>query len=167
MHGSGKDLSHACFLAIPFMEEELRTTDPISGHPMVKRPNMLTILCILTFINGGLTIVSSIVVGSFFDQFVVIATEFAERFKLPGMEMITEGSPMFFFANAVFYVASVIGAVMMWNMRKTGFHVYTIAQILLILSPMYFFKLPGPSIYEIILSGTFILLYSTHLKIMK
>ena len=111
--------------------------------------------------------VSSIFVGAFFEQFVAIALEFAEKFKLPGLEMITEGRPLFFFVNAVLYGVSFIGALLMWNLKKNGFHVYTIAQILLILTPMYFFHLPGPSIFDIILSGTFVILYSTHLKIMS
>jgi hypothetical protein len=148
------------------MEEELRTPGPAPGPPPVTRPNLLTILCILTFINGGLTLISSIFVGAFFEQFVAIATDFATRFKLPGLEMITEGRPLFFFVNAVLYAVSVAGAILMWQLKKIGFHIYTTAQILLILSPMYFFHLPGPSIFDIILSGTFVILYSTHLKLM-
>jgi len=149
------------------MEEEPGTSGSLQGPRPVARPNLLTILCILTFINGGLTLVSSIFVGAFFDQFVVIAAEFAEKFKLPGLELITEGRPLFFFVNAVLYAVSVTGALMMWRLKKNGFHVYTIAQILLILAPMYFFGLPGPSIFDIILSGTFVVLYAMHLKIMK
>ena len=148
------------------MEEELRTPGPAPGPPPVTRPNLLTILCILTFINGGLTLISSIFVGAFFVQFVAIATDFATRFKLPGLEMITEGRPLFFFVNAVLYTVSVAVAILMWQLKKIGFHIYTTAQILLILSPMYFFHLPGPSIFDIILSGTFVILYSTHLKLM-
>ena len=149
------------------MTEEPRPGDIFNPPPKVSRPNLLTILCILTFINGGLTFVSSIFVGTFFEQFVVIATDFAEKFKLPGLEMITEGRPLFFFVNALLYGVSVAGALMMWNLKKNGFHVYTIAQILLILSPMYFFQLPGPSIFDIIFSGTFVMLYASNLKMMK
>ncbi|MEI6889792.1 MAG: hypothetical protein ACOYM0_08010 [Bacteroidales bacterium] len=149
------------------MEDEIIAPESAPGQTPLARPNLLTVLCILTFINGLLTFISSIFVGAFFDQFVSIATEFAEKFKLPGLEMITEGRPLFFYVNAVLYGISVAGAFLMWSLKKNGFHVYAIAQILLILSPMYFFQLPGPSIFDIILSGTFVLLYSTNLKIMK
>jgi hypothetical protein len=148
------------------MEEELGTPGPAPGPSPVNRPNLLMILCILTMVNGGLTLISSIFVGAFFEQFVSIATDFAEKFKIPGLEMITEGQPLFFFVNAVLYAVSVAGAVLMWRLKKTGFHIYTIAQILLILAPMYFFHLPGPSIFDILLSGIFVLLYSTQLKVM-
>ncbi|MEI7490405.1 MAG: hypothetical protein WCK92_03340 [Bacteroidota bacterium] len=148
------------------MEEEPTINGSAPGPPPRVRPNLLTILCILTFVNGGLTFISSLFIGAFFDQFVAIATDFSEKFKLPGLEMITGGRPMFFFVNAILYAFSVSGAVMMWNLKKNGFHVYTISQILLILAPMYFYQLPGPSVFDIILSGTFVILYSTHLKIM-
>lgn len=147
-------------------EEELRTPGSDTGPPPLTRPNLLTILCILTFINSGLTFISSIFIGVFFDQFTVIATDLANLYKIPGLEMITEGKPAFFFVNAVLYAVSGSGAFIMWNLKKNGFHVYTIAQILLILAPMYFFNLPGPSVFDIIISGTFVVLYSTHLKLM-
>jgi len=149
------------------MEEDLSTPGLVPGPPPVNRPNLLTVLCILSLVNGGLTLISSVIIGSFFNQFVVIATDFAEKFKLPGMEMITEGSPMFFFANALLYAVSISGAAMMLGMKKNGFHIYTISQILLILAPMYFYHLPGPSIFDIILTGTFVMLYAIHLKLMK
>lgn len=148
------------------MEEELDNQGSSPGPPPVTRPILLTVLCSLSLFNGGLTLISSLIIGSFFNQFVLIATDFAEKFKLPGMEMITEGSPSFFFANALLYAVSIAGVVMMYRMRKNGFHIYTISQILLILAPMYFYHLPGPSIFDIILTGTFVMLYYIHLKLM-
>lgn len=34
---------------------------------------------------------------------------------------------------AMLYIVSLVGVVMMWKMRKTGFHVYTLAQLLVLL----------------------------------
>ena len=81
--------------------------------------------------------------------------------------MITEGRPVFFFITALLYAVTVGGAILMWNLRKNGFHIYTIAQILQVLAPMYFYHLPSPSFLDIIISGTFVMLYAMHLKIMK
>jgi len=149
------------------MEEELSNPGSAPGPPPATRPNLLTVICILSLVNGGLTLISSIIIGSFFDQFVMIATDFAEKFKIPGMEMITEGKPLFFFMNALLYAASITGVALMFRLKKNGFHIYTISQILLILAPMYFYHLPGPSIFDIILTGTFVMLYYIHLKLMK
>jgi hypothetical protein len=148
------------------MEEELSNPGSVPGPPPATRPGLLTVICILSLVNGGLTLISSLIIGSFFDQFVILATDFAEKFKIPGMEMITEGKPVFFFVNALLYTASITGVGLMFRLKKNGFHIYTISQILLILAPMYFYHLPGPSIFDIILSGTFVMLYYIHLKLM-
>jgi hypothetical protein len=132
-----------------------------------KRPLLLTVLCILTFIGSGLNIFSSLFIGIFFEQFVSVALEIAEKFNLPGVESITQAPRLFFFSSALFYIGSLAGAVFMWNMRKIGFHIYTVSQILLIIAPMYFMKLPGPSLLEVILSALFIILYSIHLRLMR
>jgi len=142
--------------------EENQITDPTLNQPI--RPKLLTILCILTFIGSGMNFFSSFMVSVFHETFMTVGAEVAERFELPGIDMILNANPAFFWLSTLFYILSFTGAWMMWNLKKAGFHFYTIAQILLILSPMYFFQLPGPALPDIILSGTFIILYSTHLK---
>jgi hypothetical protein len=130
-------------------------------------PNLLRILCILTFIGSGMNFVSSFMISVFYDQFTVIAESINRSFPLPGLEMILEGKSLFFAVSALIYLGCITGAILMWKLKKTGFHVYTISQILLVFSPMYFFNLPSPSLLDIILSGIFILLYSTNLKFMS
>ena len=129
-----------------------------------KRPNLVTVLCILSFIGSGMNFFSSIVIAAFYDSFTEIAKTLAEKFSLPGIDVILESPPAFFFTSGLLYAGSFAGALLMWNLRKIGFHVYTIAQILLVLAPMYFLKLPGPSLFDIIFSGMFVLLYSVNLK---
>ncbi len=133
------------------------STDP-------NRSRLLTILCILTFIGSGLNAFSSLFIAGFFDTFVVVAEEILERLNLPEMDMLLNATPEFFFITGLLYIVSITGAVMMWRLRKVGFHVYTVAQILLLIAPMYFLKLPSPSIIELLFSGLFIILYSSQLK---
>lgn len=133
----------------------------------VKRPGLLTVLCILTFIGSGLSMVSGLVIGAFFDSFVVVLADVAKTYNLPGMELVTEGTPGFFFISALLYAGSLAGALLMWKMFRNGFHIYTICQILLIISPMYFYKLTGPSVPDLIFTGIFVILYSMNLRIMK
>lgn len=132
-----------------------------------QRPRLLSVVCILTFIGSGMNIVSSLVIFLFFDSFKIVAANMAKTFNLPGMEMITEGPSLFFGASVLIYAGALTGAFFMWNLKKLGFHIYTIAQILLVISPMFFFKLPGPGILDIFLAGTFVLLYSMNLKVMS
>ena len=142
--------------------EDLPPLPPVPSEP--KRPQMLSILCILTFIGSGLNIFSSLFIASFFDTFQVVAEELGERFELSGMEVLQNATPGFFLITALLYATSVTGAIMMWQLRKVGFHLYAVAQILLLIAPMYFLKLQSPSIMDLIFSGGFIILYSTQLK---
>ncbi|MEI7724899.1 MAG: hypothetical protein WCK09_07325 [Bacteroidota bacterium] len=132
-----------------------------------QRPTLLMVLCILTFIGSGMNLFSGLVVAGFYDVFVEIAQEFAKKFNIPGIEQLLETSPLFFLVTALFYAGSLAGAILMMRLKKIGFHVYTIFQILLILAPMYFMHLAIPDVLTILFTGVFILLYSTNLKFMS
>ena len=129
-----------------------------------KRPTLLTVLCILTFIASGLNAFSNLMVFIFFDVSMKFGAEMVKAFKLPGMELFFSAKPEYFAATAVINALAVAGALRMWQLRKHGFHIYTVSQILLILAPMYFFKLPGPDFFSIIIGGIFVLLYGSNLK---
>jgi hypothetical protein len=145
--------------------EELESNPVQVNTP--KRRNLLGILCILTFIGSGMNFISSVMISVFYDQFTVLADSISKSFSLPGLEMMLEGGSLFFLISALIYLGCITGAILMWKLKKAGFHVYTIFQILLVFSPMYFFHLPSPSPYDIILSGIFIILYSSNLKYMS
>jgi hypothetical protein len=132
-----------------------------------QRPRLLTIICILTFIGSGMIFFSSVCTFFFYDSFKASAPEIAKSFNLPGIEQVFEVSSLFFVVTAFIYAGAFAGAVFMWQLRKIGFHIYTISQILLVIAPMYFFKLPGPGVMDILLAGVFILLYSMNLKVMS
>jgi hypothetical protein len=145
--------------------EEIQSTPPQENIP--KRPALLGILCILKFIGSGMNRVSSLLFSVFYDQVTLLAESMNQSFHLPGLDMIFEGPPMFFAVSALIDAGCIAGAVFMWKLKKTGFHVYTIFQILLILLPMYFFHLRGPSAPDVIFSGIFIILYGSNLKYMS
>jgi hypothetical protein len=132
-----------------------------------QRTRLLTIICILTFIGSGMNFISSLFVFVFFDSFKILAAELAKSFNLPGMDMFIEGPSLFFAFSALVYAGAITGAFLMWKLKKVGFHVYIISQILLVLAPMYFYKLPFPGIMDMLLAGAFILLYSSNLKSMS
>ena len=140
--------------------------DQLQGNTP-KRTKLLTVLCILTFIGSGMNFISSIMIALFYDSFIAVAETISESFNLPGLEMLLEGKSVFFAVSALISAGSFTGAYLMWKLKKAGFHVYTIFQILLILAPMYFFELPTPSFLDLILSGVFVILYSTNLKYMS
>jgi hypothetical protein len=132
-----------------------------------KRPNLLTVLCILTFIGSGMNAFSNLMVFIFFDASMSVAAQLVKSLNVPGMELFLDARPAYFAATAAINALAVAGAIRMWQMRKQGFHIYAVAQILVILAPMYFFRLPGPDFFSIILSGGFVLLYGSMLKKMS
>jgi hypothetical protein len=132
-----------------------------------KRPNLLTILCILTFIGSGLNAFSNLMVFIFFDASMKFAAELVKAFKMPGMDLFLNATPIYFVVTALINAIAVGGAIQMWQLRKLGFHIYTVSQILVILAPMFFFHFPGPDFFSIVLCGIFVLLYSYNLKKMS
>ena len=145
--------------------EEIYTNPVPESKPT--RPSLLNILCILTFIGSGMNFISSLMISVFYNQFAIVAESISKSFQLPGLEMLLESKPVFFAISAMIYAGCITGAILMWKLKKAGFHVYTVFQVLLILSPMYFFHLPSPDLLDMILSGIFILLYSSNLKYMS
>jgi hypothetical protein len=145
--------------------EEMNTETATETNP--KRPVLLTILCILTFVGSGLNLVSSFLISVFYNTFQTVAGDISKAFDLPAMDMILNAKPPFFLVSSFLYALSTFGAFEMWKLRKRGFHLYAVSQILLVMMPMYFFKLSLPSFPDIIFSGIFIILYSANLKHMS
>ncbi len=146
------------------MEEE--QLPPVAGSKE-KRPGLLTLLCILTFIGSGLNALSNLMFFVFYDVSMKFASEMVKTFKISGMEQFLDAKPSYFAVTALINALAVAGAAWMWQLRKPGFHLYTIAQILVIIAPMVFFRLPGPDLFSVLLSGIFVVLYSTTLKKMS
>lgn len=137
-----------------------------------KRPTMLLVLCILTFIGSGCNVLSHLcmpvvkkslpMLESYYEQMGMgdIYSKNASVFE--GIAAIDNWK---FFITALTYILAIVGAAMMLKMKKLGFHLYVIAQLLtfcclnfLIAGP---FKMSVGSITWTIL---FILLYFIQLK---
>ena len=148
-----------------------------------KRPGLLTVLCILTFVNVGMSLFS--LLASLFSgplgeeemteqrvQFVKIADEmksmnlfsFAEIFDK--LQRMSESLNEHFYFNSV--VSGLVGALMMWQGKKLGFHLY-IGYSLLAIIQINFFVAPSdvPSfvvIWGLLMSVLFVFMYSRNLK---
>jgi len=154
-----------------------------------ERPKGLRTLCILTFISTGFSLLSE--VFNLFngpmskDQLIAAKVEMskaidemrslnmdsiAEMFEK--LQQITES------INSQFYLATtttlivlsigLVGAFFMWQGRKLGFHLY-IVYSLLVAVQLYLFVPPAsiPTVilvWNIIISGLFVFLYSRHLN---
>lgn len=153
------------------------------------RPSFLTVLCILSFIFIGFSLVFGIIgvlngpLSS--DQITeqkVELTKSADEMRSLDMEsfavMMEQIQRMSESLNANFYASSILsvvvivlgfmGVLQMWKGKKLGFHLY-IGYSLLSIMQIYFFVSPAdiPSfvvIWNLIISAIFVFMYSRNLK---
>ena len=135
-----------------------------------KRTDLLTVLCILTFIGSGMSMMAN---GLLFLTIEPIKEllEQQSTYLFLGSEIdmgfLLDISPVFFLLQSLTLLVSIIGATQMWQLKKAGFHLYTVSQILLLILPKLFISgLPFP-IFELMISASFVYLYAKSLSIIK
>jgi len=82
------------------------------------------------------------------------------------VEMLLKVNRWFFIFQAIFLSLSLFGAIQMWNLRKFGFHLYAISQIMLLIVPMLFIRGSGETLPQAMVSGIFIFAYASNLRYM-
>lgn len=151
-----------------------------------KRPTFLTVLCILTFIGSGWSVLGSIF--NFFTADVINGDLYMETYNsmvgdiesdpygltqsivdqlstslAHGKEIAT--------MNLVLSLISLLGAILMFNLRRIGFFLYTAAQILMLFVMPYFAGFGFLTLVQMTLSGivtlAFVIMYAVNLKHMR
>ena len=156
------------------------------------RPVFLTVLCILTFIQTGfsvLTLLFTAVKGPATqaelqqdeDKIMEAAAQMRAT-NMSGMaDLLEKISDMSYYTNSMFYTMLFMnmltialgfgGALLMWKGRKIGFHSYIIYNIVAILTVYVAVPIKEVPAFVIILnvifSSVFIFMYSRNLKWMK
>lgn len=133
-----------------------------------KRPTFLTVLCVLTFISAGSGIFSSLLTPLFSEvlvEMVKIYPGLDENIKADAIK-IYEAGWSYHATTFVLSLCSLLGAIMMWKLKKNGFHFYALSNLGLLFVPM---ALLGMSTGwgNIFLTSGFIGMYAVHLKEMK
>jgi hypothetical protein len=154
----------SCGAAINFntMEEiDLEEKSP------VKRPMPLTLICVLTFIYTGGSVLISLLAPLLSDELVAMMDmpQFANE-KNPDVIRVLRAGWGYYLIIALLNSIALTGAIMMWNLIKNGFHLYTIANIILLYVPVMWFDFPL-NMAEIFFTGVFVLFYAMHLRFMK
>ena len=142
------------------MEEQILLPDP---RP--KRPPLLTILCILTFIGSGMGFFGflggTLQYETTMEALKVIYADFPEA------SYLLNAPHKFFVIATVLMGASLLGAIFMWNLRKIGFHLYALAQIIYLILPFIFFSGETNQFLNIITTALFVYLYARNLPLMR
>ena len=135
-----------------------------------ERPDLLTILCVLTFIGSGTSLLANGFLFLIFDQ---VRDFFRQQdgYMFLGSEIdlsfLADISSWFFMWMGLAQFLSFTGALQMFKLKKRGFHIYTVAQIILLIIPKVFIpSLPFP-FPELMISAIFIFLYYKNLQFMS
>jgi hypothetical protein len=144
--------------------------DPISPQEdqnYAPRLRFLKMLCILTFAGSGLGLFSYGMIGAFYNLFLKTIPSALGEDQQQVIELLLSGGRNFFLLNALLYAVSLRGAYLMFNLKRKGFHFYTISQLFILISPMLFIKGFQMPWMTVLLSVLFIFAYSGFLKIMR
>ena len=145
----------------------------------------MTILLVLSFINACWNILRSIILyfttpsmadmyenGQFEEMmqpFSAMGEDFIKSMN-DAMHIFTQINPNYYLILLVLFIASLIGVIKMFKNNKRGFHIYSIAQILMLIDASVFvypLQKPSPFISDLLLTTIFILLYYLYFKRME
>jgi hypothetical protein len=93
----------------------LESINPSQKEPF-KRSDLLTVLCILTFIGSGLASFSNLFIFLSYEDMLTIVDEY--EVEIPGFDMMMSGGRRFFITGFILYTFSWVGALQMWKQRK-------------------------------------------------
>ncbi|WP_421918415.1 hypothetical protein [Marinifilum sp.] len=151
-----------------------------------QRPGLLTVLCVLSFIGSGFGVLNNIMAMLMSPIKKFLSPEFFEMaleevHQEPARKIIEQALEIgqrtlenifeISLTQFLLYAASLTGAILMFQLKKTGFYIYSIAQILLLFVPAIFvgfnlFVNIG-ILFASIFTILFIALYAINLKKMN
>lgn len=155
-----------------------------SGAAMpAKRPQFLTVLCILTFIGVGIGIIGSVMgymatmaAGAMMGMAGDMAGS-ADMSAMPGMdEAMSAANAAIQYATIILAVGllgsilCLVGAIMMWKQKKTGFYLYAVGELVPPVISMVLIGMSGMGalgLLGFIVPIAFIVMYGMQLKHMS
>lgn len=131
------------------------------------RKRTLRIILVLSIIGSGLSCLSHLMMGAMLPAMRTMF--YSGAFPYPQevtvmMEQMFETPRPYYLCCALLYAMSVTGAVFMWNLRKSGFHLYTLAQLLVMLVTLLFLGKERLPLGDIMLTLLFITYYYIALR---
>jgi len=147
-----------------------------NNNQQARRPQLLTVLAVLSFIGSGLSLFSNLMTILFYDTIVNINIEeleelypamFADPTFQNSLSIIAEAGRSFFAFSTLAYAGSLFGVYKMWHLQKEGLHYYAISQIVILLLPLIFISMKMPVMPSVLLTTLFVLLYFRSFKMME
>lgn len=126
------------------------------------RRRSMRIVLVLSFIGSGTSFFSYLMMSIGFSSMQAMYS--AGELTFPSemtvfFEQLMETPRAFFVCSALLYAMSIGGLTLMWNIRKNGFHMYTLAQLLLLLVTVLFLGRERLALGDVMLTLLFIVYY--------
>jgi len=114
------------------------------------RSNLLTALCILSFIGSGTSFLGYFLASVFFDKTSALIIKYS---NIHTTEAI---SPLYFTLFMVLSAISLVGAIRMWKLHRDGFFLYSASQLVILFLPVFWLGLNSFSVTRAIFTGVFV-----------
>lgn len=144
------------------MSETLDTTQNGEGQ----RPVFLTVICILSFIGIGISVIAYIGAFAVLGVVETAGSSLDNAFADAGIKTEPVSTAVVWAYIIIGFLAAIlqlIGVIQMWKLNKKGFMFYTIATVLAVVMGMVY----GGFSVGIIFPIAFVAMYAANLKAMK
>lgn len=128
----------------------------------MQQKTLFHILLVITYFFAGLSAFSYLVTAAMLPSMQQIyadnPTMLPEQFSVM-MQQLMDTPRGYFLGAGLLYVLEVLGAALMWRLRWTGFHCYTLARLLLLLLPLLFLGRGFVGVGDIMMALLFVAVY--------
>ena len=148
------------------MEDNNTIDDYLTEEEIAKRPKFLKVLCILSFIGTGISVIAYVISAIYFLKFSSgvltnneISTEIQSRFFTG-----------YFIAGVFTTILSFVGVIKIWRLQKIGYYIYissTAISIIIRIVQSIGSSLSAAGITGIVFTVIFAILYSVNFKHLK
>ena len=103
-----------------------------SQETIIKRPFFLSILCIAIFVYAGFLSALFLFALLFYTWVTVTLEGF-----FPEKNLITNNVILISIIGLLLNIASLVGAIFLWKLRRKGFYIYLFSNLIFILIPFF------------------------------
>lgn len=122
------------------------------------RPDLLTALCILTFIGSGTSFIGFFLASVFFEKTSELIIKYSNTHTVEAI------SPLYFTLFMALSAISLTGAIRMWKLHRDGFFLFTVSQLIILFLPVIWLGWNSFSVTGAIFTAVFVVGYGMNWK---
>lgn len=147
--------------------DDFEFNNQMEEQKQLSRIKWLHVVLVLSIIGSGLNLFSSLMMALFaptlMQTFESMSPDLPQEMSIM-YETVFNTPRIMYVCLSVLYAMSLAGVLLMWRLRKNGFHLYTLAQLLILVVPVLFMGRSFIAMGDIMLTLLFVLYYFISLK---